>query len=75
MFADAGYPEAEENAAWSDAMLDAVVISGDPEEVAQRIADLFKWGVSEVVAHVLLVGEDRKASWERTVDTLTKLSV
>ncbi|MCZ6789585.1 MAG: LLM class flavin-dependent oxidoreductase [Chloroflexi bacterium] len=74
MFAEAGYPEAEESSTWSDAMLDAVVISGNEKEVAASIRDLFSWGVGEVVAHVLPIGQDRKASWGRTVDVLTELS-
>lgn len=74
MFADAGYPGALENATWDDQMLENVVISGTEEQVASSIEGLFEWGVSEVVAHILEVGEDKLKSWHRTLDLLTTLN-
>ena len=70
MLEAAGFPEVQETAAWSDAMLDAVVLMGDEEEVGARIRELFDWGIGEVIAHVLPVGDDRQKSWDRTVDAL-----
>ena len=70
MFAEAGYPEAEESSAWSDRMIDAVVLSGDEEEVTRRLRELFDWGVGEVIVHVIMVGDDEQGSWERAVSLL-----
>ena len=44
MFAEAGYPEAEESSAWSDRMIDAVVLSGDEEEVTRRLRGVVRLG-------------------------------
>ena len=67
MFADAGYPEAEESAAWTDRMLEAVVLSGSDETVSGRLRELFSWGVGEVLVTVVTAGPNRRESWERTV--------
>ena len=74
MFADAGFPEAVESATWSDGMVDAVVLSGNEMQVAERIRELFDWGVGEIIAHVIAVGDDRKASTDRTLGLLASLS-
>ena len=74
MFAQAGFPEAEESASWSDGMVDAVVLSGGEEEVGSRLLELFGWGVGEVIVHVIPAGDDKKASWDRTIDLLAGLA-
>ena len=74
MFAEAGYPEAETTREWSDGMVDAVVASGDEGQVASRLRELFDWGVGEIIAHVIPVGEDRTASRERTLTLLADTS-
>ena len=74
MFAQAGFPEAEESATWSDRMIDAVVLSGSAEEVGGRLMELFSWGVGEVIVHVVTVGDDERASWDRALDLLAGLS-
>ena len=74
MLTDAGFPEALESATWSDGMVDAVVLSGDEEQVGARIRELFDWGVGEIIAHVIAVGDDRQASTNRTLDLLASLS-
>ena len=74
MFADAGYPEAEQSGTWSDRMLDAVVLSGDEDAVGRRLRQLFDWGASEVLASVIVAGPDLGASWERTVHLLADMS-
>mgnify|MGYP000082424156 CR=1 FL=1 len=56
-------------------MLDAVVISGDQAEVAGKIKELLGWGIDEIVAHVVHVGQDRERSWDRTVEALTGLGM
>ena len=74
MFADAGFPEAEETGAWSDRMLEAVVLSGSEERVAEGLRRLFDWGATEVLASVLEAGADKQACWERTVRLLARVS-
>lgn len=70
MFAEAGFPEAEESTSWSDRMIDAVVLYGDVDEIKSRLRKLFDWGIGEVIAHVITVGDDEDGSWQRTVDLL-----
>ena len=69
MFADAGYPEAKELAGWSDGMVDAVVLWGDAETVREKVRGLVDYGVSQVIAHPIIVG-DVEASWNAALDAL-----
>ena len=69
MFADAGYPEAKELSGWSDGMVDAVVLWGDAETVRQKVRGLVDYGVSQVIAHPIIVG-DAEASWNAALDAL-----
>ena len=72
MFANAGFPEAEQTHAWSNPMLDAVVISGNEETVAARLRQVLSWGATELLVSVITAGDNRTASWERTVRTLAE---
>ena len=72
MFTAAGYPEAQQGT-WSEAMLDAVVISGDEATVAQRLRDILTFA-GEVIVSVITVGEDREASRTRTLNLLADLA-
>ena len=74
MFAEAGFPEAETTREWSDGMVDAVVVWGDEGQAGSRLRELFDWGVGEIIAHVIPVGEDRTASRERTLTLLADTS-
>ena len=73
MFAEAGFPEAEETHEWSDGMQEAVLISGDEETVAAGLRRLFDWGSGEVLVSVVTAGSDPEASWRRTVNTLVQV--
>lgn len=66
MLAAAGFPEAS-GGAWSDAMIDAVVMSGDESRVAERLQELFSFGAAEILVSPLAAGSDRAASLERTL--------
>lgn len=66
MLAAAGFPEAAEGA-WSDRMIDAVVLSGDEARVTDRLRELFAMGAAEVLVSPVAAGSDRKASQERTL--------
>lgn len=74
MFAEAGFPEAEQTAKWSDQMIDAVVFSGKEKQVAARIRELLAWGVSETIVSVVTAGADRAKSWTRTMHLLAELA-
>ena len=73
MFAEAGFPEAEETHEWSDGMQEAVLISGDEGTVAAGLRRLFDWGSGEVLVSVVTAGSDPEASWRRTVNTLVQV--
>jgi len=72
MFVEAGFPEARQGAI-SEAMLDAVVVHGDEAAVSDRLGAYFDAGIAEVIASVLVVGSDRRASMERTMKAVAKL--
>lgn len=74
MFAQSGHPEAAETETWSAGMRDAVVAWGNEEQVSQRIAELFDWGMGELIVHVVTAGADAAGSRARTLDLITKLS-
>ena len=73
MFAEAGFPEAEEDHQWSDAMVEAVLLYGDEATVASGLRRLFDWGAGEVLVSVITAGADATASWRRTVETLVQV--
>ena len=72
MFALAGHPEARAGA-FSDAMLDAVVHHGDEATVVAALQRYLTEGMDELIVSTLLVGEDRRASLERTLRLLATL--
>ena len=74
MFAEAGFPEAGETEGWSDAMIEAVVLSGDEEQVRERVAGIFDLGASEIIVSVVTAGQDPEASRERTLALLSSLA-
>ena len=73
MLAAAGFPEAAQGT-WSDAMIDAVVLSGDEAQVAERLQELFSFGASEVLVSAIPAGEDPAASTERTMGLLGQIA-
>lgn len=72
MFAAAGYPEARAGR-MSDAMLDAVVVNGDEAAVAAGLRRYLEAGLDEVIASVLVVGDDRRVELERALRLLGTL--
>jgi alkanesulfonate monooxygenase SsuD/methylene tetrahydromethanopterin reductase-like flavin-dependent oxidoreductase (luciferase family) len=73
MLTAAGFPEASAGA-WSDAMLDAVVLSGSEARVADRLQELFSFGAGEILVSPLLVGNDRQASAQRTLRLVAEVA-
>ena len=74
MFATAGFPEAIETGAWSDRMLDAVLVAGPEDQVAARLSEFFEWGAGEILVSVVTVGPDHSTSWDRTIALVASLS-
>lgn len=73
MLVNAGFPEAVEGA-WSDAMIDAVVLWGDETRVAERIQEMFSFGAAEVLVSPIGAGEDQTGSVHRTTRLLAELA-
>ncbi|MBI4199234.1 MAG: LLM class flavin-dependent oxidoreductase [Chloroflexi bacterium] len=74
MFADAGFPEAKELKGWSDAMVDAVAVSGTEAAVEDGLRRVLALGAEELLVSVLTVGPDSRAAWDRTVRFLGKVA-
>lgn len=72
MFGAAGYPEASQGA-WSDRMIDAVVLSGAEELVAKRLRELLTFA-GEIIVTPVAAGTDRAASTERTVRLVAEVA-
>ena len=73
MFQQAGFPEAAEGA-WSDAMLDAVLLSGDEARVEERLRELLAFGATEIVVSPVLAGDDQDASLRRTLELVASVA-
>jgi F420-dependent oxidoreductase-like protein len=67
MFAAAGYPEARQ-AAWSPAMVQAVVLHGSEDECRGKLdAFMQTSGCDEIILSIMFVGPDRNASLQRAL--------
>jgi F420-dependent oxidoreductase-like protein len=73
MLIAAGFPEAADGA-WSDAMVDAVVLWGNEARVAERLHELFAYGASEILASPILAGRDHTASLDRAMHLLGRVA-
>jgi F420-dependent oxidoreductase-like protein len=73
MFTAAGFPEAAAGS-WSDAMIEAVVCSGDESRVADRLHGMFALGATEILVSPLVAGSDRAASVERTLRLVAEVA-
>ncbi|MBM3940808.1 MAG: LLM class flavin-dependent oxidoreductase [SAR202 cluster bacterium] len=73
MFAASGHPEAREGT-WSNAMIDAVVVSGGEEQVAMRLRELSEWGFGELLVTVVPAGADAVGSRERALSLLAEVA-
>lgn len=72
MFQDAGFPEAKEGQ-MSARMVDALVVSGSPEQVKARLRALPTFGAGELLAMPIIPAGDTTAL-ERTLRTLGELA-
>lgn len=72
MWLEAGYPDAA-GTEFTRTMCDALVVSGDEQQVADRIRGLPSFGAGEIIAMPLLLQSDRAAR-ERTIGLLGELA-
>jgi F420-dependent oxidoreductase-like protein len=73
MFAASGFPEAA-SGTWSDAMIEAIVLSGEESRVADRLHELFSFGATEILVSPLAAGSDRAAALERTLQLVADVA-
>lgn len=73
MFTAAGFPEASAGT-WSDAMMEAIVLSGHESRVAERLRELFSLGAAEILVSPVAAGEDRAGSLERTLRLVAEVA-
>jgi len=73
MFHAAGFPEVTQGT-WSDAMIDAVALWGNEAQVAEALAGLLALGATEILVSPVPVGDDRVASFERTLRLLSQVA-
>jgi hypothetical protein len=71
MFADAGYPLGPNNEP-SDALLDDLVVSGTPDEIAAALRLRLDRGLDEICASIL-PGPDRAADERVLIEALTRV--
>ncbi|MEY2430298.1 MAG: hypothetical protein QOC92_23 [Acidimicrobiaceae bacterium] len=72
MFEAAGVPL--EGRGWSDAMLDASVVSGDEDGIAAKIEALFEAGADEVALSPFGAGADPSASQDDCIRVLSEIA-
>lgn len=65
MYQAAGYGDTSAGA--SDALIDDLVVYGTEQEVVGRLRAILAEGAGEVIAHPVLVGEDRQASLDEAI--------
>ena len=73
MLVSSGYPEASQ-AAWSDAMIDGLVVQGDETKVAEGLRAILEFGAAEVLVSPILAGADQAASLDRTSRLLGQMA-
>ena len=73
MWAAAGYPEAAEET-WSDAMIEATVLTGDADTVGERMVAMLDMGISELLVTPVTAGDDPAADMADTISLLGKVA-
>jgi len=73
MLTAAGFPEAAQGA-WSDAMIEAVVLSGKESQVAERLQALLDLGATEILVSPVAAGGDQQASVARTLRLVAEVA-
>ncbi len=55
-------------------MIDAVALWGDESRVEEKLLELFSFGANEILASPVSAGQDREASFDRTMQLLAKVA-
>ncbi|MFH1140549.1 MAG: hypothetical protein V1724_02510 [Chloroflexota bacterium] len=74
MFVDAGYPDVAQTKAWSNPMLDDVVLSGNGVRVRRRLQELLAFGAREIIVSIVTAGKAPAASYQRSLKVLAQAS-
>tara|TARA_B100000749_G_scaffold141051_1_gene108161 strand:+ start:20 stop:667 length:648 start_codon:yes stop_codon:yes gene_type:complete len=74
MLISAGYPEAAD-AAWSDKMIDGLIVQGSEDKVLNGLNTILDYGASELLVSPILAGQDRAGSLDRTLRLLGRVSI
>jgi alkanesulfonate monooxygenase SsuD/methylene tetrahydromethanopterin reductase-like flavin-dependent oxidoreductase (luciferase family) len=69
MLVKAGLEEAT-SGVWTDALIDRVIAWGSPEQVADRIGEMFRLGADEVLIRPLGAGEVEEAVMQHTIEAI-----
>ncbi len=72
MFERAGFAEVTDQK-WSDRMIDAVVVYGEPSTVRQRLAEIMRDGIEQIMVHPVATGGDEAGSLERVLEFVASL--
>jgi len=72
MFVQAGFPDARSGVV-TDEIVDAVVVGGTERQVADRLGAYLAAGLDELIVSTLIVGDDRVASYDRTMRLVASL--
>jgi hypothetical protein len=70
MFKDAGFGDTTQGV--SDELIDSLVAYGSETAVAEKLNRILAEGAGEIIAHPILTGEDRRASFEKTLKTVAE---
>jgi F420-dependent oxidoreductase-like protein len=70
MFKAAGFPDTAEG--FSDELIDALVAFGSEDQIIERLAQIRREGATEIMTHILFVGEDRAAYQDRAFDLIAR---
>ena len=73
MLANAGFPNAQETG-WTNEMSDTLLVSGNEEQVEEKLLKIFSWGASELIVTIIPAGPDKTASLKRTEKFLAQIS-
>jgi alkanesulfonate monooxygenase SsuD/methylene tetrahydromethanopterin reductase-like flavin-dependent oxidoreductase (luciferase family) len=68
MFALAGYPDVANG--YPHELIDNLVVSGDSETIGACLKTILAEGAGEIIAHPLVLGDDREAYLERFFDVI-----
>jgi F420-dependent oxidoreductase-like protein len=70
MFKASGFPDTAEG--FSDEFIDALVAFGSEDQIIERLAQIRREGATEIMTHILFVGEDRAAYQDRAFDLMAR---